>query len=80
MKRLDKLEATSVHILREAYRRIQGPVHALVCRQGQQSVLLLWLARKVLFSANVPFPLEHIDTGFKIPEMIAYLGQAGAGI
>ena len=38
---------------------------------GKDSTVLLWLARKAFFG-HVPFPLVHIDTSFKIPEMIAY--------
>ena len=38
---------------------------------GKDSTVLLWLARKAFFG-HVPFPLIHIDTSFKIPEMIRY--------
>ena len=38
---------------------------------GKDSTVLLWLARKAFFG-HVPFPLMHIDTGYKIPEMIEY--------
>ncbi len=38
---------------------------------GKDSTVLLWLARKAFFG-HVPFPLVHIDTAYKIPEMIAY--------
>jgi sulfate adenylyltransferase subunit 2 len=38
---------------------------------GKDSTVLLWLARKAFFG-HVPFPLIHVDTHFKIPEMIAY--------
>jgi sulfate adenylyltransferase subunit 2 len=38
---------------------------------GKDSTVLLWLARKAFFG-HVPFPLIHIDTHFKIPEMIEY--------
>jgi sulfate adenylyltransferase subunit 2 len=38
---------------------------------GKDSTVLLWLARKAFFG-HVPFPLIHIDTSFKIPEMITY--------
>jgi sulfate adenylyltransferase subunit 2 len=38
---------------------------------GKDSTVLLWLARRAFFG-HVPFPLIHIDTGYKIPEMIAY--------
>ncbi len=69
MDSLDRLEAHSVHILREAYREFKSLV--MLWSIGKDSTVLLWLARKAFFG-HVPFPLMHIDTGFKIPEMIAY--------
>lgn len=69
MDTLDRLEAHSVHILREAYREFKSLV--MLWSIGKDSTVLLWLARKAFFG-HVPFPLMHIDTGFKIPEMIAY--------
>ena len=38
---------------------------------GKDSTVMLWLARKA-FLGHVPFPLVHIDTHYKIPEMITY--------
>jgi len=69
MDRLDRLEAQSVHILREAYREFKDL--AMLWSIGKDSTVMLWLARKAFFG-HVPFPLVHIDTGYKIPEMIAY--------
>lgn len=69
MNQLDRLEATGVHILREAYREFKSLV--MLWSIGKDSTVLLWLARKAFFG-HVPFPLLHIDTGFKIPEMIEY--------
>jgi len=66
---LQQLEAHSVHIFREAYREFKGLV--MLWSIGKDSTVLLWLARKA-FLGHVPFPLMHIDTGFKIPEMISY--------
>jgi len=66
---LDRLEARSVHILREAYREFKSLV--MLWSIGKDSTVLLWLTRKAFFG-HVPFPLMHIDTAFKIPEMIAY--------
>jgi sulfate adenylyltransferase subunit 2 len=66
---LDDLEALSVHLLREAYRHFKRL--AMLWSIGKDSTVLLWLARKAFFG-HVPFPLVHIDTSFKIPEMIAY--------
>jgi sulfate adenylyltransferase subunit 2 len=69
MTHLDRIEAAAVHILREAYREFRNLV--MLWSIGKDSTVLLWLARKAFFG-HVPFPLMHIDTGFKIPEMIAY--------
>ena len=69
MTHLEKLEATSVHILREAYREFKSLV--MLWSIGKDSTAMLWLTRKAFFG-HVPFPLVHIDTAFKIPEMIAY--------
>ncbi|MFB3905537.1 MAG: sulfate adenylyltransferase subunit CysD [Acidobacteriota bacterium] len=66
---LDRLEAKSVHILREAYREFSSL--CMLWSIGKDSTVLLWLARKAFFG-HVPFPLIHIDTGYKIPEMITY--------
>lgn len=69
MTHLDKIEATSIHIFREAYREFKSLV--MLWSIGKDSTVLLWLARKAFFG-HVPFPLMHIDTSFKIPEMIAF--------
>ena len=69
MTHLKKLEAQSVHILREAYREFKSLV--MLWSIGKDSTVLLWLTRKA-FQGHVPFPLLHIDTRFKIPEMIEY--------
>lgn len=69
MNHLDKLEAQSVHILREAYREFKNI--CMLWSIGKDSTVLLWLARKAFFG-HVPIPLVHIDTHFKIPEMIQY--------
>ncbi|MCB9911360.1 MAG: sulfate adenylyltransferase subunit CysD [Verrucomicrobiales bacterium] len=66
---LKRLENTSVHILREAYASFKSL--AMLWSIGKDSTVLLWLARKA-FYGHVPFPLVHIDTHFKIPEMIEY--------
>ncbi|MFW6302995.1 MAG: sulfate adenylyltransferase subunit CysD [Candidatus Sumerlaeota bacterium] len=69
MDRLDQLEATSVHILREAYANFKDI--CMLWSIGKDSTVLLWLARKA-FLGHVPIPLVHIDTSYKIPEMIEY--------
>ena len=69
MDHLDQLENRSVHILREAYANFKNL--GMLWSIGKDSTVLLWLARKAFFG-HVPIPLIHIDTSFKIPEMIAY--------
>lgn len=69
MDHLDILENKSIHILREAYSQLGNL--CMLWSIGKDSTVLLWLARKAFFS-HVPFPLVHIDTHFKIPEMIDY--------
>jgi sulfate adenylyltransferase subunit 2 len=75
MDHLDRLEHDSVHILREAYASFRSL--CMLWSIGKDSTVLLWLARKAFFG-HVPFPLVHIDTGYKIPEMIAYRDRLAA--
>ncbi len=69
MDHLTRLENKSIHILREAYSEFKNL--CMLWSIGKDSTVLLWLARKSFFG-HVPIPLVHIDTSFKIPEMIAY--------
>ncbi|MDA0321149.1 MAG: sulfate adenylyltransferase subunit 2 [Verrucomicrobia bacterium] len=69
MDHLERLEAQSVHVLREAYREFKSLV--MLWSIGKDSTVLLWLTRKAFFG-HCPIPLVHIDTSFKIPEMIEY--------
>jgi len=69
MDHLQQLENKSVHIFREAYANFKNM--CMLWSIGKDSTVLLWLARKAFFG-HVPFPLVHIDTNYKIPEMIEY--------
>ncbi len=69
MDHLDRLEAQSVHILREAYKEFSQL--CMLWSIGKDSTVLLWLTRKAFFG-HVPIPLVHIDTAYKIPAMIQY--------
>lgn len=69
MDHLDKLENKSISILREAYSELKNL--GMLWSIGKDSTVLLWLARKAFFG-HVPIPLVHIDTHYKIPEMIEY--------
>ena len=69
MSDLDALESESVFILREAFRKVTKL--GLLWSIGKDSNVLLWLARKAFFG-RVPFPVVHIDTSYKLPEMIEF--------
>jgi len=75
MDHLDAIEARSVFLFREAYANFKNL--GMLWSIGKDSTVLLWLARKAFFG-HVPFPLIHIDTSFKIPEMIAYRDRLAA--
>jgi sulfate adenylyltransferase subunit 2 len=69
MDYLDDLESRSIYVIREAYHRF-GRLAAL-WSVGKDSSTLLWLCRKAFFG-RVPFPVIHIDTGYKFPEMYRF--------
>ena len=69
MDHLDRLESQTIYILREAYAKFRNL--CMLWSIGKDSTALLWMARKAFFG-HVPFPLVHIDTSFKIPEMIRF--------
>jgi len=75
MTHLDALENRSVFLFREAYANFKHL--GMLWSIGKDSTVLLWLARKAFFG-HVPFPLIHIDTSFKIPEMIEYRDRLAA--
>ena len=64
---LKRLEAESIHILREAVAEAENPV--MMYSIGKDSGVMLHLARKAFYPAPPPFPLLHIDTGWKFQEM-----------
>lgn len=66
---LERLEAESVHIIREVA-AIEKP--ALLFSGGKDSVVMLHLAVKAFWPAPVPFPLMHVDTGENFDEVIEF--------
>lgn len=66
MNYLDKLENNTIFIIREAYARFNSI--AMLWSMGKDSTALLWLVRKAFFG-QVPFPVVHIDTGYKFDEI-----------
>jgi len=77
---LATLEAESIFILREAAAEFSRPV--MLYSIGKDSSVMLRLAQKAFHPGRIPFPLLHIDTGYKFPEMIefrdAYTREIGA--
>ena len=69
MAELKELENRSIYILREAYAEFKRP--AILWSTGKDSTANLWLCRKAFFG-KVPFPVIHIDTGYKFKEMYAF--------
>jgi sulfate adenylyltransferase subunit 2 len=67
---LKVLEAESIEILREAVSEFQNPV--MLYSIGKDSSVMLRLAQKAFYPAPIPFPLLHVDTGYKFREMIAF--------
>jgi sulfate adenylyltransferase subunit 2 len=67
---LDALEAEAIHIYRETAAAFKNPV--LLYSIGKDSSVLLHLAVKAFAPAPVPFPIMHIDTGWKFREMIEF--------
>ncbi|MBE7218963.1 MAG: sulfate adenylyltransferase subunit CysD [Caulobacteraceae bacterium] len=67
---LDRLEAESLHILREVAAECERPV--MLYSVGKDSAVMLHLAAKAFFPGKPPFPLLHVDTGWKFKEMIAF--------
>ncbi len=76
MDLLDRLEAESIHILRETMACSRQPV--LMYSIGKDSSVLLHLARKAFAPAPLPMPLLHVDTGWKFREMIAFRDRVAA--
>jgi sulfate adenylyltransferase subunit 2 len=80
LNHLQALEAESIHILREAVAEFARPV--MLYSIGKDSSVMLRLAQKAFFPSKIPFPLLHIDTSYKFPEMIefrdAYAREIGA--
>ena len=64
---LERLEAESIHIMREAVAQSENPV--MLYSVGKDSAVMLHLARKAFYPSKLPFPLLHVDTTWKFREM-----------
>lgn len=67
---LKKLEAESIEIIREVVAEFEKPV--MLYSIGKDSSVMLRLAQKAFYPAPIPFPLLHVDTTYKFPEMIQF--------
>ncbi len=70
LSHLDVLEAESIHIVREATAEFSRPV--MLYSIGKDSSVMLRLAQKAFHPCKIPFPLLHVDTGYKFREMIEF--------
>jgi sulfate adenylyltransferase subunit 2 len=71
---LQRLEAESIHILREVVAEAERPV--MLYSVGKDSAVMLHLARKAFYPAPPPFPLLHVDTTWKFRDMYALRDRA----
>ena len=70
LNHLQRLEAESIHIIREVVAQAEHPV--MLYSIGKDSSVMLHLARKAFYPAPLPFPLMHIDTTWKFRDMYAF--------
>ena len=75
---LRRLEAESIHILREVVAEFERPV--MMYSVGKDSSVMLRLAQKAFYPAPMPFPLLHIDTTYKFKEMIEFRDRMAAEV
>jgi sulfate adenylyltransferase subunit 2 len=71
---LQRLEAESIHILREVVAEAERPV--MLYSVGKDSAVMLHLAKKAFYPAPPPFPLMHVDTTWKFRDMYALRDKA----
>ena len=70
LSHLDRLEAESIRIIREVAALADKPV--MLYSIGKDSAVMLHLAMKAFYPSKPPFPLLHVDTGWKFKEMIEF--------
>jgi sulfate adenylyltransferase subunit 2 len=73
---LDRLEAESLHIMREVASEAENPV--MLYSVGKDSAVMLHLAVKAFHPSRPPFPILHVDTTWKFREMIAFRDRKAA--
>ena len=70
LSHLDRLEAQSIHIIREVAAEFERPV--LLFSGGKDSVVMLRVAEKAFWPARIPFATMHVDTGHNFPEVLEF--------
>ena len=73
LNNLQRLEAESIHIMREVVAECENPV--MLYSIGKDSAVMLHLAMKAFYPSKPPFPLLHVDTTWKFKEMISFRDQ-----
>src|SRR6202158_1868263 len=75
---LRRLEAESIHIMREVVAEMRNPV--MLYSIGKDSSAMLHIALKAFHPSKPPFPLLHVDTTWKFREMIAFRDETAARV
>jgi sulfate adenylyltransferase subunit 2 len=75
MTNLEQLENQSIFVIREAYAQFRKT--AMLWSIGKDSTTLLWLVRKAFFG-TIPFPVVHLDTGYKFKEIYEFRDRVAA--
>lgn len=78
MTHLKRLEAESIHIMREVASECEKPV--MLYSVGKDSAVMLHLAQKAFYPSKPPFPLMHVDTTWKFREMIEFRDRMAADL
>ena len=78
LSHLRLLEAESIHILREVASEFERPV--MLYSIGKDSSVMLRLAQKAFYPGPIPFPLMHVDTGFKFAEMLIFRDEMARSV
>ncbi len=74
---LERLEAESIHIMREVVAEAENPV--MLYSIGKDSAVMLDLAMRAFYPAKPPFPLLHVDTTWKFREMYDFRDRITRG-
>ena len=76
LNHLERLEAESIHIMREVVAEARKPV--MLYSLGKDSSVMLELARRAFAPGRLPFPLLHVDTLWKFQDMYAFRDRVAA--